>query len=291
MKRLYKIWETFWMPELSSKNLALVRVLMFLGALILVQRPDFNEGLYQAKFWKPIGFFKLFSGPLLSKESFYLIWNVWLVFGVLATLGLFYRLSAVVAALSLMFIIGYNYNFGHVYHSYHVISLNLLIIALFPASNSWSIDALFKRKQITKKAWFYGLPIKLCMFHIVYVMTSNAVQKLYYSGSAWIFSDNLLLQTKYIPGLKEETKFLMVNYPSLFMVFAGVVIFIQLFSFLSLIRPSIGLVFAVLWACFHFGVSFVMGGHTSFFSQIAAYSVFLVYFVEKRNPQLFNSVD
>jgi hypothetical protein len=291
VKRLYKIWEIFWLPELSSKNLALVRGLMFLGALILVQRPDFNEGLYQAKFWKPIGFFNIFSGPLLSRESFYLIWNVWLFSGVMATLGLFYRLSGPVASLSLMFIIGYDYNFGHVYHSYHVISLNLLIIAFFPASNSWSLDSLFIRKQKSGKAWFYGLPIRLCMFHIVYVMTSNAVQKLYYSGFSWVFSDNLLLQTKYIPGLKEETKFLMVNYPSLFILFAGVVIFIQLFSFLSLLRPSIGLVFSILWASFHFGVSFVMGGHTSFFSQIAAYSVFLVYFAEKKYPQLFYSLD
>lgn len=269
-------YETWWAPSLPANASAIMRIILFSFALFWIPKPNFIENLYTDVYWQPVGFFKIFNGPFLTERGLTYLFYGWRIFGFLALLGLCYRITAPTAVLLVLVCTGYDYNFGHVYHSYHVILLNLLFLSLCPANEGLSLDR-FIFKLTPKVSWYHGFCLRLQMVHIVFVLFINGYKKFAAGGIDWALSDNLLFHLMRIPGLRPSTWFLMTNHPDVISFSASVVLFFQLTSPIVLFLPRLGLLYAPIWMSFHFGVTWIIGGHMSFWSQIPCYLAFLVF--------------
>jgi hypothetical protein len=179
----------------------------------------------------------------------------------LASIGVLFRVTSKLATIFTIFYLGYNYNFGHVYHGYHLYLGTLIILSFAPKSadnkNSWHLSLV--------KSW------------IVYVMFITGVQKLYYGeGIYWAFSDNLYIKVLTLFNHTSFAKWILNSNLIVSQIFAFFSLFIvELFSPLSIINKKLGILYFFIWCSFHVFVTLTFGGHLSFYSQIFIYTAFL----------------
>lgn len=282
LSKCLKFWKSFWAPNIDGSSLGAFRVFYFLMGTLMIGKIRFDKYLYTEEHWAPVGIFRIFNGPFLTESNYDLIYTIWLVAAVLSALGLCYRFSSIVALASLMTVVGYDYNFGHVHHSAHIYIFAGLVLTFSPAGHFFSIDNIFRKNLSPLDSWAAGLTMRLIMVHVVWIMMTNACAKLYHSGLEWIFSDNLLFQVFYIMNVPHRTEWMMTNVPWIFQILAGVTIFLQASSFVALANKYTAGFYIVGWSCFHFGITLVMGGHTAFYSQIVVYMCFMFFFFDKK---------
>ena len=182
-----------------------------------------------------------------------------------------------IAATAVALFLGYKYNFVRMYHSYHMYVMVLIIISLGHAADVYSL----KRLKNNIKHWQYHWPVQLSKLYVVYVYFICGVEKLYFRGVDWAFSDNLYL---IIFGTPQEAflKDWILDQPLwVAQALAFWSLFVcELFAPLSLINRYWGYCYWLIWLSFHLGVTFTLGGHSRFFSQLVAASVFLLPLLE-----------
>lgn len=262
LKNLAQLWNSYWFKETSPEALKAYRFIIYtLGALFLY----FVPGSHPASFyeiWDPISFYQLLPGPL-STTSIETVKLCWLVTSVLAGMSVGFRITGKLAALCGLFYFGYNYNFGHVYHSTHMYVMVLLILSFSKLENKPSIE----------NRW----PLALAQAYVVYVMFFCGLQKMYYGdGLLWVFSESFYLRLLMNPATPALNQWA-VDGPlwiSQAMAFMGVIV-VELLSPLFLFKNRHRWVLFFIWLSFHFMVMLAYGSHKSFLSQVFCYVVIL----------------
>jgi hypothetical protein len=192
--------EAAWFAPMPAARLALVRALVGTYAYVRVAvlfgfvlpRAARGEALVE-----PVGMMRL----LPQAPSVVLLGALVLlaaVSGPAFVAGYRYRWAAPCFAGSLIAILSYFNSFGMIYHSDQLLVLHVLVLAVAPAADAFSLDAR-RRERAGEPAvlalhWRYGWPIRLLCALTVTVYALAGIAKLAAHGLSWAVGDALRAQ-------------------------------------------------------------------------------------------------
>jgi hypothetical protein len=118
---------------------------------------------------------------------------VTLLSGVGFVLGWRFRMTGPLFAVGLLALGSYRGSWGQLLHFENLMVLYLLILALSPAADAWSIDARRRRdrREVRGESVRYGFPIALAGLVLVITYVIAGLAKLRYGGVDWVFGDTL----------------------------------------------------------------------------------------------------
>lgn len=251
-----RAWNRFWFESADPATWPALRFLLFFGGtLFLFLVPSVHPAGFYAN-WDPISFYRFLPGPLGETTLLVLRWT-WLIAGLCAGLGWGYRWTSWICFAAGTIYLGHDYNFGFVYHSYHMYVLSLGIMALSRPGDRWAVQ------------WVKA--------YVVYVMFLCGLQKLYFGGGfGWAFSDAFYLRLFTNPQKPFLTRWALEQPLFVSQILAGfALVVVELAAPLAFLGRRLGVFYFFIWSVFHFFVHWTYGGHTQFFSQIFCYAAFL----------------
>ncbi len=258
-------YKTKWSETPSSQRLHLFARICAVYAL-LTQYDSFllsNFGHEELVYRTKIFFF--LTGPL-SEGVLELIRWAWPVSLILFIAGWVPNfLSKVVFGLAL-FVYGYCFHFVEIFHGSHLFVMVLGLLA-FTKIKPNSFGAMLS-------PWTLPQGVGMIKAYTVFMWVTLGLQKLFYGGAEWVFSDSFANYIFLTPGVSSDLVQWVMDYPMVFRGLAGAGVALELFSLLPLISRRAALWMPVLWVCFHFQVSFFFGDHMVFYSQFVVYLVF-----------------
>jgi len=113
-----------------------------------------------------------------------------LVSGVAFTLGARFRFAATAFALSVLLLTTYRSSWGQLLHFENLFTLHLILLAVSPAADAWSLDAR-RRPPIRRDPTTYGLVLQLACLCVVLSYVIAGVAKLRLGGVEWAVGDTL----------------------------------------------------------------------------------------------------
>lgn len=277
--KVFKMFSKYFFKEASPYPLAILRIILFSFAIYFLTTSYKTSLEFLCTEWSPYGVFKILQIPC-SEIAYNLIFIFGIVGSVFAILGVFYRPMAIIGAFSVMLFLGYRYNLIRMYHGYHVYVMVLFIVSLSQACNVLSL----KKTKSEDLHWKYNWPIAMCKLYVVYVYFICGIEKLYFRGLDWVFSDSLYL-VMFVNPQEASLKMWILDQPlwvSQALAFWSLFV-CELMAPLALLNKCWGYSYWFIWLSFHMGVHITLGGHKSFFSQLVAASVFLIPLVVSEN--------
>ena len=261
----------FWYWSVPPERLALTRALVGTFALIylLIRTPnllsasDFRRGQFV-----PVGLASWLPGPLppaLVTASVALV----LVTSVLFVLGFAFAYSAPVFALSLLWVTTYRSSWGMIFHTDNLLTLHVLLLALSPAADVWSLDARRAERRGSNRRREpdarYGWALRAMTLVTVIAYMLAGVAKLKLAGVPWFDGELLRAQIAYdnLRKLELGTQVSplgpwLVRHHGVFRALALLTMFVELGAPLALVGRRIATVWApVAWG-FHLSVLLLM---------------------------------
>jgi uncharacterized membrane protein YphA (DoxX/SURF4 family) len=219
--RTMAAWDRFWFTPGPALRLGLARAI-FCGAAFCFYTPhDFAQWASVARaFWMPIPLFDTLHLSPLPAPWLSIVQVIWKVALLTSAIGLFTRVSTVVAALLAIYVLGLPHNFGATQHYDTLIVFALAILAMSCAGDTLSIDAwwrshrrraadtatssdesterlvLIDNRRADRGPLFgpeFGWPMRAMWVMTGLVFFGAGTSKLRHSGLEWAFSDNLRL--------------------------------------------------------------------------------------------------
>lgn len=190
--RLLPIVDAHAPPE----RLAMLRILTggFGVVYLTVRLPVFVQLADRDSGFSGVGIAALARGPVPGEIVIATIF-VTLVAGLAFTLGWRFRGIGPIFAIGMLALASYRSSWGQLLHFEHLIVLHLLIFALAPAADAWSMDARRRRatgrELVAREPTAYGWPIALAALVLVLTYVIAGIAKLRYGGLDWIVGDTL----------------------------------------------------------------------------------------------------
>jgi hypothetical protein len=273
MNWIVQKWSHFWFEKESSINMIMARWMLFFGGAIFY---SFFKDVHPASFygqWHPLSFYKFLSGPL-SVEFLRNLRYVWLALSYVAGLGILYRYTSVLAFLTGVVYLGYDYNFGIVYHSHHMYIMCVAILVFGEVVSHYSHRI---KTSLDMYSADYHWPLQWARCYVVYMMFICGLEKLWYGeGLKWAFSESFFLRlwtNPYQPFLNRW-----ITSQPLFVseIFAALALFlVELGAPLVFLGKKSRIFFFFVWSFFHVFVTLTYGDHYTFYSQILCYTLFI----------------
>lgn len=188
---------------------------------VLQELPCAVSGVAPTGFgWDGLTFMEISTAPLSCCQSITLMIGydringnrrsglgvVWKVSLLTTMVGLWTRLSAMVAFLVGGYLLGLPNNFGKDHHGDTIIPLMLLIFSASRCGDAWSMDRLMQRvhrpHERPQPSGEYTWPIRLVWLLTSLVFLASGIAKLRHAGVAWAMTDNManILLAHYYTG-------------------------------------------------------------------------------------------
>ena len=297
MTALLRSWRDYWFRPIPLVNLAVCRIIIT-GWLLVNLYDVFASGLMRQtsgvpdRFYDPLPLLHLFTLPFgwKARPSFELLAIIGVVTfaaSVLAMVGLKTRLSLVVLALGNLFLGAFKYSFGELHHPDALMAIALVILALSPAGEVFSLDDLRRRmaRAAGERAFIpfrmsddYSAvarwPLLTVRWLFALIFFSAAASKLSASGLEWMNGYTLqhyLLQDSLRWGSSLGLWLSRFHLPVVALSWATIVC--EGTFFLVLIMPRLAWFYVPLTAGMVFGFYLTM--HANFLQYIALLSVFV----------------
>jgi predicted DCC family thiol-disulfide oxidoreductase YuxK len=248
VQRVARWWNRLWFAPSTPGNLGFSRLLFF--ALMFWFHRDIDYtiwGTLPASFQNanPILLFDLLGIGLPSIKTLAVMQALFKLSLLLACIGLFTRVSCLLALVSGTYVLGIPHTFGKTGHGDGILVLAMLILALSRCGDAWSIDAIVQ-------SWRSGPPMKprpasgeytwpiRCMWLLSsLVFLAAGLAKLRLSGfTAWALSSNManmLLQHRYKSNPPTELGTWLAQYPNLCKGLAAMTIIVEVLFPLAMI--------------------------------------------------------
>lgn len=283
--RLYRFrrrLEGYWFADAPASRLAVLRILIGSFALWYCwTRYDMMReiGRSEASLFDPVGMARILDAPMPP-----VIYDVMLiaviVLGFAFILGVRFRYTGPAFALLLLCVLSYRNSWSMVYHSRDVVVLHVLILALTPAADALSWDAL--RKQANRGRRYllwqsrrrnpagdpaYGWPIRLLVAVTLVLYFLPGVAKVM-SELGWAWGTGSALREQIAAdalrkGVLGDTPsawaFALYNQTWLFTLAGVGTLAIELLAPFVIINRKLARVWAVLAFGMHWGIFFIMG--------------------------------
>jgi len=184
----------YWFEPAAPTNLCASRVLFYSGLLVLYWSEDFrNWGSVSQAFWLPLPAFQALGLRPLSVDSLNVIQVVWRTALALSAIGLFTRVSMIVACVLGFYLLGLPHNFGHVFHFDALLVIAMVTLAFSRAGDAWSVDARRLGRPQPPPSGEYTWPIRLIWLSMAFVFLGAGLSKLRHGGIAWVASPNMAI--------------------------------------------------------------------------------------------------
>ena len=178
------------------ERLAMFRILIgtFALAYLLIRLPVFLQLGDRRTGFDGVGLAGLVDGPV-SGVVVHVTVAVAVLAGIGFVLGWRFRLSGPLFALGMLALGSYRGSWGQLLHFENLMVLYLLIVALAPSVDTWSLDARRRgddrRGAALGESTAYGWPIALASLVLVTTYVIAGIAKLRYGGLEWVFGDTL----------------------------------------------------------------------------------------------------
>lgn len=259
-----------WFVPIPGLRLAVLRVLI--GAFALVWLIGFAPILlpslwFPPERFEPVGVVTLLEQPLAPALGV-LIWLLTVIAGVATLLGWRFRMLAPVFAIGLLWVTSYRNSWGMIFHSENLLVMHVLVLALLPASDAWSLDAARDpelRARGLEQHGRYGWGPRLMATITVLTYVLAGVAKLRNAGLAWLAGDVLLshvawdnLRKLELGDLHSPIGAALSAHPAVFVPLAWMSLVLELGAPIALFGRRAAQIWAVgMWA-FHVGVLLIM---------------------------------
>lgn len=290
MKKIVRLLESFWFAPMPAKRLALLRIasggfVLWYFATRYALMSDVAR--LEVENFVPVGLAAWLGAPLPPDLFMGIVWAT-MALGVAYVLGWQFRVTGLAFALFGLFVFSYRYSWSMIYHDNIAVVLHVLILALSPAADAWSLDA--RRKQSEAIHWRYGWPVRLLCTATALTYFVSGVAKLFGDlGWSWVDGSAMRAQVA-VDSLRKELMGEVAS-PLFYWVYAHseLFLFMGVFTFVIELGAPF-LIFSrrsrVIWAlstwAMHWGILFLMG--ITFRYQLSGF-IFLSFFaVEKWWP-------
>jgi uncharacterized membrane protein YphA (DoxX/SURF4 family) len=275
------LWNAFWFPTTTTLNLAVARILV-VGVEMLWFFPslDFqiNLAVHNTSFQYPQPLIRLVAAivprdVLFTPSGLTAVYWVSMAAGLLAVIGLFTRSALFVYALCYGFFVSHAYSYADVHHREALYVLFVLALAVSPAGDRLSIDALLRRRRsqgLESPQAHAGLsdlamwPLKF--LHVLLSMTyfSTGITKLLAGGLRWMNGYTLQYDIFNKALQKQIPLGIWLAHQHTLCIFLSIAtILFETFFFVSLFVPRLAPYFFAGGILFHLGL-FVTAGHPFF---------------------------
>lgn len=267
MKRLARFWRWSVPPE----RLALTRVLVGTFALVylVVRVPDLLSAIdFLPQQFEPVGLATWLPAPLpapLVVGSVALV----IVTALLFTLGLAFVYSAPLFAFLLLWVTTYRSSWGMIFHTDNLLTLHVLLLALSPAADVWSLDARRAQRRgaapPSQRDTRYGWALRAMSLVTVITYVLAGVAKLKLGGGTWLAGELLRSQIAYDNLRKIELGTQvsplgpwLVRHHGVFRALALMTMLVELGAPAALVRRRIATAWALMAWGFHVSVLALM---------------------------------
>lgn len=299
-------------PELPPLNLAICRIV--LGTWVLYYFTSGNgDGFVRAcidsppDVFRPIGVVTLLKTPI-SSTVFHSLYSAMFVSAVCFTLGFAHRFVAPIFGLLQLFLWTYRNSWGFIYHTENTLVFGALLLALSPASDTWSLDSWLAARfpksgrhfvsrihetpvlppddHATRRGtpdYRYGWPIQLAIFVVGINYSIAGWAKIGQQGLGWASGSTLqgqILRNAYwyemIAGSAPPNTVAVLQWPSLiFTALATLTLICEVFGPLVIINRWVSFIYALIMLGFHWGVMMTMGIPFIYHLYGAAFAAFI----------------
>lgn len=179
------------------ERLAAFRIALgvFVLGYLLIRLPVFLElgGRSRDRF-DPVGIFHLVRSPLAGSVNVAAV-GLTVVAGIGFTIGWRFRAAGPLFAVGLLVVTSHRSSWGQMLHFENLMVLHVVIVALAPSGDAWSLDARRRRSDGpvggVRSADRYGFPLRLAAIVVVTTYVIAGIAKLRYGGIEWMTGDTL----------------------------------------------------------------------------------------------------
>jgi Vitamin K-dependent gamma-carboxylase len=255
-----------WFSTAPPERLAMMRILagafamVYIVALVPMWLADSH---FHGPDFRPLGIVRAVGAhPHSRAVRLVLVASTTLLAG-LFTIGWRYRFIAPLFAGMLLWLLTYRNSWGIPFHTENVLVLHVMVLAIVPAADAWSIDA--RGHSAPAAAECYGWPLRLLAAITAATYVIAGVSKLRLGGWAWldgevlrehIAVDNLRKHLLGAPMSPLATTF--IEQPVLMRGLAVATLVIELGAPLAMLHRRIAAVWSIAAWGFHVGVMLLM---------------------------------
>lgn len=252
----------WWFAPAPAERLAAVRILVGAFALAWVAgrlAESYAVARLPATHFAPTGVVRLIAAPLPP--------TVALAIGVATSLlllafvlGAWFRVVGPLAALGLLWTLTYRNSWGMVFHTENLLVLHVIVLALAPSADAWSLDA---RRGAPPTGYGWVLKLLVAITVVTYVLAG--VAKLRLAGTGWLDGEQLRNHIA-VDNLRKAvlgdsiaplaTPFL--DHPAGFTVFSLLTLVLELGAPIALVGGRLARGWALGAWSFHVGVVLLM---------------------------------
>lgn len=256
----------FFLEPSAPQNLALLRMALF-GGLAWVSSQT------SAVWWAsvpaelrmlPPGW-RWLSGVLPMNASLASVAQyVVVIASVCAALGLLTRITAPIAAVVAVYLLGTPSFFGKILHMDHALVLMSLVIAAAPSGDALSLDRLWQRKRglpEPEPSPAYTLPIRLAWLLLGTIYLFPGIWKVWGNGDLWLNGQRLLSELNDEWGQRKsfDPPMRIDQYPSLLKVLGTSTLIFEVGFFFAIFNRYTRVLAALSAVAFHTGIRMFLG--------------------------------
>jgi hypothetical protein len=181
-----------WFPSVPAQRLAALRLYVggFAAVYLLAQVPFWlGYARFHARDFKPLGVVKLLGKTPLDDVLHVAIVIITCLLAIAFLVGFFYRVTAPLFALALLWLLSYRNSWGMPFHTENVLVLHVLVLSVVPAADAWSWDALGRAPPPDHER--YGWPLRLCAAITALTYLLAGIAKLRLGGWDWTSGEAL----------------------------------------------------------------------------------------------------
>ena len=303
MSRLLAALDRHWFAPASLRDLALVRILafgtqtfffnFFPGGYLRSLDVQLSDPSLLAPPYRPIVVLKVLLlpwggwGEVQPSVSFLAATlGVAIVAGVLATVGLYARVTMLVAAAANTLRVAHWNSYGDYHHAEGLMIIALNVLAVAPSAAVWSVDAARRRRaergaraepagRRDDLSVFARWPLRLMQWLIALTYLSAAYSKLRFGGLEWM--NGYTMAYHFLgAGMREDREiayFLATLPPWVHVLPSIATVLLELTFFVAVLVPRTAWLYVLAGACMHLSIYASMG--IAFFQTIVLYSVFI----------------
>ena len=177
-----------------AERLAMFRILtaVFALAYLVIRLPVFLQLGDRSNGFEGVGLAALLDAPVPSAVIDATV-AVTLLAGLGSIIGWRFRVVGPLFAFGMLALGSYRGSWGQLLHFENLMVLYLLIVALAPSADAWSLDSRRRRDgdRLSVESTAYGWPLALASLVLVITYVIAGVAKLRYGGLEWVFGDTL----------------------------------------------------------------------------------------------------
>ncbi len=198
MKHLWNRWCIYFFSSSDPFDLAIARILFFGGIALLYVPADFRLwATVSHVFWMPVSLLAIPGIGILPAATIGILQVIWKISLVFTCIGLLTPISAAIAAIVGVYLLGLQNSMGKTDHFDAIVVFICLVFAVAKPTPVWSVDGSWRARHRPSSpppaSGEYTWPIKSVWLLMALIFFASGFSKLRHSGFSWVTSQNMAI--------------------------------------------------------------------------------------------------